>query len=90
MDDLDNNSTTYQICVLGELDESWQRLFGGVSIIYAGRGRSVLQVRVPDQSALRGILERIWDLNLVLLSVAREEPVLDLPVALKETSNLER
>ncbi len=65
----------YQIRVQGWLDDSWSDWFAGLTIAHAGqRGRdatSTLTGLVADQPALRGILGRIWDLNLTLVSVMR-------------------
>ena len=66
---------TYQIEVRGKLDEGWSDWFRGmaVAIECADDGSPVTTLAGPvaDQAALRGILNRIWDLNLTLLSVTR-------------------
>lgn len=69
-DQLNVTGTTYRITVAGVLDESWLHYFDTIKLTEAGE-QSVLVVNVPDQAALRGILEYVWDLNLVLLSVMR-------------------
>lgn len=65
--------TTYQIRVRGRLDESWSDWFEGVAITFEnGNGGSVvttITATIVDQAALHGILNRIRDLNLPLLSV---------------------
>ncbi len=62
----------YQIKVAGELDQSWINWLGEVSIskelLEDGRLLTTLLVDVPDQSALFGILDRIRDMNLFLIS----------------------
>lgn len=60
----------YEIRVAGELDEQWSDWFSGMQVAVEGSSRkvTVLSGRV-DQAALRGILNRIWDLNLVLIAV---------------------
>ncbi len=60
----------YEIRVQGPLDEDWSDWFHGLTIAREGT-ESVLLGRVPDQAALRGILARVWDLGLTLVSVAR-------------------
>lgn len=66
---------TYQIKVLGKLDGQWSTYFSDMVITWArqGDGQTVTTLTVPvaDQAALRGILNKIWDLNLVLISVTR-------------------
>ena len=68
---------TYQIKVQGRLDEKWSEWLSSMAVTYERRGDgshiTVLTSIVPDQAALRGILARIWDLNLTLLSVSRVE-----------------
>ena len=68
---------TYEIQVLGVLDESWSNWFNGMAIASEDASGdspvTTLTGVVADQAALRGILERIWNLNLTLLSVNRVE-----------------
>ncbi|MBL7065918.1 MAG: hypothetical protein ISS49_17210 [Anaerolineae bacterium] len=61
---------TYQIQVQGRLDEDWSDWFSGMTVTFES-GVTTLTGPVADQAALRGILTRIWDLNLTLLSVTR-------------------
>jgi len=63
---------TYEITVEGILDGKWSDWFNGMKITF-GSGSTTLTGAVADQSALRGILFKIWDLNLTLLSVIRIE-----------------
>jgi len=60
----------YQIGVEGRLDESWSDWFDGMTIS-PGSDITTLAGAVADQPALRGILFKIWDLNLTLISVIR-------------------
>ena len=68
---------TYHIHVQGILDESWSDRLGGVVISRAGgTGQSpatILSGRVPDQAALLGILNTLYDLLLPLLSIECED-----------------
>ena len=63
----------YQITVRGRLDPRWSDWLGGVAIAYEAGSDcppvTVIAVTVADQAALRGILWRLWDLNLRLISV---------------------
>jgi len=61
---------TYQIRVQGRLDENWSDWFSGMTITFEG-GVTTLTGPIADQAALRGLMTRIWDLNLTLLSVTR-------------------
>ena len=70
--------TTYQIRIQGWIGPHWADWFGGLAMTYEGTEDdsllTVLAGPVADQAALRGILSRLWDLNLTLLSVSRHEP----------------
>jgi len=61
----------YQIRVEGELGQEWAAWFGGLSISREGDGVTVLTCAVADQAALHGLLRRIRDLGLPLLSINR-------------------
>ena len=62
----------YQIRIEGRLDKQWSDWFSGLTITALDNNETLLSGPVADQVALRGILERLWDLNLVLISVERK------------------
>jgi hypothetical protein len=68
--------TTYRIIIKGILDAYWSEWLSPyvirVNVIDNGNSLTVITVQVPDQAALRGILRRIWDFNLFLVSVILE------------------
>ncbi len=68
----------YQIIVSGELDTRWldwlNNMEGSTTIDHAGNPTTVLTGPLADQSELRGLLIKIWDLNLELISLCRLEP----------------
>jgi hypothetical protein len=68
----------YRIQVQGCITPRWSDWFGGLSLTedHAAGGRPVttLSGLVPDQAALRGIINRLWDLNLTLIAVERLAP----------------
>ena len=66
--DEDAQRRIYQIKVQGRLDESWSGWFNSMAIAFEG-DTTTLTGAVVDQAALRGILSRLWDLNLALISV---------------------
>ena len=66
---------TYSIRILGALDLSWSEWFDGFTIVRQN-GETVLAGRVTDQAALHGILAKINDLGLTLISV-NQMPVCD-------------
>jgi len=67
-----DQAAVYQIQVRGKLDESWSDWLSGMTIT-SESGITTLTGPVADQAALRGLLSKIWDLNLTLVSVTRIE-----------------
>jgi hypothetical protein len=63
----------YQVRVKGTFDERWSEWFGGLTIIPQAGNEILLMGAVTDQIALHGLLARIRDLGLPLLSVRRVE-----------------
>ena len=61
--------TIYQIRVKSHLDATWAEWFEGLTITNLEVGEALLSGNLPDQSALQGILKRISDLGLTLISV---------------------
>ena len=59
----------YQIRIKGHLGQRWMDWFEGLSIILEEDGNTLLNGPVPDQSALHGILKKVRDLGMPLLSV---------------------
>ena len=66
-------SRVYQIRIKGHLDDSWSEWFEGLRMTYEEDGTTVLTGLVADQPALHGLLIKIRDLGLPLLSVNRVE-----------------
>ena len=63
----------YQIRVRGELDVEWSDWFDGMTMSHQAAGETMLSGPVRDQCALHGILAKIRDLGLPLLSLMRTE-----------------
>jgi hypothetical protein len=68
----EGKQTVYRIRVEGQLDQSWSGWFSGMTVSFQD-GVSTMTGPITDQSALRGLLSKIWDLNLTLISVVRLE-----------------
>ena len=64
----------YEIRIQGTLDFRWEEWFEGLSVMHTKTHETILSGRIADQAALHGVLARIRDLNLTLLSVKRIEP----------------
>ena len=67
------SGTVYQIRVKGHLDKRWSDWFNGFVITYPSDDETLLDGRVADQAALHGVLAKIRDLGLSLLSINRVE-----------------
>ena len=68
----DHLHNTYQITIQGNLDPNWSTWFNWMEVSYQDRDRlTILTGPVADQAELRGILNKIWDLNKTIISVAR-------------------
>ncbi len=67
----------YQIRVEGHLNNSWSEWFEGLTIAHEADGTTVLTGPLADQPALYGLLIKIRDLGLPLVSVNRIEPDLE-------------
>jgi len=61
-----------KIKVRGHLDKKWKDWFGGMEIIYDGND-TILFGKGKDETYIHGILDKIRDLNLKLISVNPEE-----------------
>ncbi len=66
--------TVYQIRIKGHLGRQWTDWFGGLSITLEDNGDTVLTGPVVDQAALHGLLKKVRDLGMTLLSVNRVKP----------------
>ncbi len=62
----------YRICVRGQLDPSWADTLGGLTLAWDDDDNTVLIGDLLDQSALHGVLTRLFDLGSLLLSVTKE------------------
>jgi hypothetical protein len=59
----------YQIRIKEQLDQHWSAWFGGLTMTTEANGETVLTGEVVDQAALHGLLSKVRDLQLTLLSV---------------------
>lgn len=72
--DTQDEQGRYQIRVRGRIDTQWSGWFENLTIsVEARTGITILEGRLADQAALRGILNKLWDLNLTLISVTRTD-----------------
>ena len=67
-------STVYQIRVKGHLGRQWTEWFGGLTISPEANGDTFLTGPVVDQAALHGLLKKVRDLGMTLVSVNSVDP----------------
>lgn len=61
----------YRIIIQGHLDSEWSEWFDGMTITWVDTGETILTGPLVDQTALHGVLIKIRDLGLPLLSLTR-------------------
>jgi hypothetical protein len=59
----------FEIHIKGHLDESWSDWLEGLEVKLLDNGETMLSGHIRDQAALMGILNRLYSLNLVILSM---------------------
>ena len=69
-----SNAQYYEIRLKGHLEARWVKWFNGLAIKLEDNGDTLLTGPVVDQAALHGLLKRVRDLGLPLLSVNPVEP----------------
>lgn len=71
----DHPQAVYEIQVQGELGQGWEAWFSGLDVTLTCNSEQPSTTTfigpVADQAALRGLLCKLWDLNLTLISVRR-------------------
>jgi hypothetical protein len=61
----------YKIRIKGQLDESWSDWLEGLEVNLLDNGEMILFGHISDQAALLGTLNKLYGLNLTLLSVGK-------------------
>lgn len=69
---MDDTPATYVLQVTGTLDAHWAAWFDGLCMTSEADGTTTLVGPLVDQAALHGVLRKIRDLGLTLLSVERQ------------------
>ncbi len=68
---MEESPITYEIRVEGLIDKIWSDWFNGMIITHENETETILLGKLPDQTALHGVLDHIRDLGLGLISVNR-------------------
>ena len=63
----------YEFRIRGRLDEDWIEWFDDMTLTHTSEGHTLLTGPVPDQAALHGLLNKIRNLNLELISATQIE-----------------
>ena len=74
MDTSTSIAKVYEIRLKGHLEARWGQWFDGLTITLEESGNTLLSGPLADQAALHGILKKVRDLGLTLLSVNSVEP----------------
>jgi hypothetical protein len=69
----DAQTDFYEIRVKGQLDESWSDWLEGLEVKLLDNGEMILSGYIRDQAALMGTLNKLYGLNLTLLSVSKAD-----------------
>jgi hypothetical protein len=74
MSEMRHDPGWYEIRLRGHLESRWAAWFDGMSLANESDGTTVLRGPVVDQAALYGLLRKLRDVGLPLISVAQVEP----------------
>ncbi len=64
-----NPGSIYRIKVRGTLNPELSDWLGDITILSMDHGETLLEGKFPDQPALRGFVEQLWNLNFTVLSI---------------------
>lgn len=72
-----SETATYEIRIKGRLNDRWSTWFDGMEITAADDGSTLIRGPVADQAALHGLIQKVRDLGLPLLSLTtiRQEAI---------------
>jgi hypothetical protein len=70
------SKSSYSIEVEGYVDVAWSQWFSGWKMSHPGTDKTILQSGYIDQTALHGVIQKIRDLNLEIISIfsSRKNP----------------
>lgn len=68
-DNIGNDLPHYEIKIKGHMNSQWQEWFDGLAITLTDDGNTMLRGPLTDQAALHGVLKKINNLGMTLISV---------------------
>ena len=68
-----SETETYEIRIQGRLEDRWSAWFDGMDLLTDADGSTVIRGPVADQAALHGLIQKVRDLGLPLLSVTHAQ-----------------
>ena len=68
-----SETETYEIRIQGHLDGRWSAWFDGMELVADDDGSTLIRGQVADQAALHGLIQKVRDLGLPLLSVTHTQ-----------------
>jgi hypothetical protein len=74
MTDTEHGPAVYQLRIAGRLDQHWSAWFDGLTLTHEDDGSTSLTGTVTDQAELHGLLAKIRDLGVTLISVTVVDP----------------
>ena len=72
--------THYELTIQGHLDQRWSDWFGELTLVHGPDGTTTLRGAVTDQAELHGLLAKVRDLGLTLISVTSSDGTGQHPV----------
>ena len=69
-----HSPSRYEIRIKGHLSPRWATRFDGMTLTARADGTTVIEGSIVDQAALHGLLNRLGDLGLPLLSITQVDP----------------
>ena len=75
----EHGRAVYELRVAGRLDQHWSAWFGGLTLTHQDDGSTSLTGTVTDQAELHGLLAKIRDLGVTLISVGVLDPAEGAP-----------
>ncbi|MGI8456931.1 MAG: hypothetical protein ACR2LI_02290 [Propionibacteriaceae bacterium] len=79
MTHIEHHPAVYRLRVAGRLDQHWSAWFGGLTVTHENDGSTSLTGTVTDQAELHGLLAKIRDLGVTLISVTVVDPAETAP-----------